>query len=193
MTDVITVRGFVATEVRRFTTEAGICIASFELGSVERKQDKATNEWADGDTNWYHVSTFRQLAQNTAFSVNKGQRVIVTGRLKIRQWVRDDGRTGTSVNLDADTLGHDLFWGTAVFQRHTAPRRETGAGGEPGEGMENANGSGDDDEAAEAAVDSSDGPGTTTVVEIPDDVSALEEGGFVNTGTGEVVPAEPPF
>ncbi|MBG0740920.1 single-stranded DNA-binding protein [Paeniglutamicibacter antarcticus] len=192
MTDVITVRGFVATEVRRFTTEAGVCIASFELGSVERKQDKATNEWVDGDTNWFHVSTFRQLAQNTAFSVNKGQRVIVTGRLKIRQWVRDDGRTGTSVNLDADTLGHDLFWGTAVFQRHAAPHRETGAGGEPGEGLENGSGSGEDDETAAAAGDPNDGP-AGTAVEVPDDVSALEEGGFVNTATGEVVPAEPPY
>ncbi|MDJ0357013.1 single-stranded DNA-binding protein [Paenarthrobacter sp. PH39-S1] len=191
MSDVITVRGFVATEVRRFTTDAGVCIASFELGSVERKQDKATNEWVDGDTNWYHVSTFRQLAQNTAFSVNKGQRVIVTGRLKLRQWIKDDGKTGTSADLDADTLGHDLFWGTAVFQRSTAPRKEAAAPAEDDGGLKEGGGPGQDGGSG-SATDSTDEQGTGAL-DVPDDVSALDGVGLVNESTGEVLAADPPY
>jgi single-strand DNA-binding protein len=43
----------------------------------------------------------------------------VTGRLRVRDWQTDD-RTGTNVEIEAETLGHDLFWGTAVFTRLVA-------------------------------------------------------------------------
>ncbi len=65
---------------------------------------------------------FRYLAANAAFSLNKGDRVVVTGRLKIRPWTDSSGRTGTSVDLDAESVGHDLAWGTARFTRHTAEK-----------------------------------------------------------------------
>ncbi len=192
MSDQITVRGFVGTEIRRFTTDSGVCIASFELGSVERRQDKATNEWVDGDTNWYHVSAFRQLAQNAAFSITKGQRVIVTGRLKIRQWSRDDGKTGTSVNLDADTIGHDLFWGTAMFQRHTVQRKEAPAPARgDGEAAEVSTSGPEGTSGPESGSTDDQGPDGT---EVPDDASALVGSDeLVDEATGEILAAEPTY
>ena len=41
---------------------------------------------------------------------------MVTGKLRVRDW--DNGeRAGTSVEVEAEALGHDLTWGTAVFTR----------------------------------------------------------------------------
>ncbi|WP_051389007.1 single-stranded DNA-binding protein [Arthrobacter sp. 35W] len=124
MSDSITLRGFVASDVRMIISEQGVPIASFLLGCTERRQDKATGLWADGDVNWYQVSTFRFLAQNTAFSIKKGEKVLVTGRLKLRHWTKNDGTMAASLDLAAESLGHDLNFGTAVYQRQNAQRRE---------------------------------------------------------------------
>ena len=79
MSDNITVRGFVATEPRSSTTPGGVATASFRLGSTERRYDRATSAWVDGNTNWFTVQGYRQLAGNIGCSVKKGQRVIVVG------------------------------------------------------------------------------------------------------------------
>ena len=52
-------------------------------------------------------------------SIQKGQRVIVSGRLRVRDWSTDD-KHGTNVEIDADAVGHDLSWGTTSFTRSTA-------------------------------------------------------------------------
>lgn len=117
MSDVVTVRGFVASEVRMTLTESGLPVANFRLGSTERRFDRGRNQWIDAATNWYSVSMFRALAQNASASVSKGERVIVTGKLKLRQWSKDDGRRGIAPEIDADAVGHDLVWGTAKFRR----------------------------------------------------------------------------
>ena len=117
MSDTITLRGYVATELRQNTTDNGLAVASFRMCTTERRYDRDTGGWLDGQTNWYAVSLFRQLATNAAFSIHKGDRVLVTGRLRLRQWATEDGRSGTSADIDADTVGHDLMWGTASFRR----------------------------------------------------------------------------
>ena len=73
-------------------------------------------EWVDGETNWYTITSFRTLAINTATSISKGDRIVVSGTLRIRDW--DNGeRVGTSVELEASNIGHDLVWGTSTFTR----------------------------------------------------------------------------
>lgn len=130
MTDIITVRGYVATEVRLTLAQSGSPITGFRMCSTERRLDRETGTWVDGHTNWYSVSMFRQLATNAGASIKKGDRVIVSGRLKVRPWINADGRTGTSVEIDADTAGHDLMWGTANFRRTSADRSDPSAGAE---------------------------------------------------------------
>ncbi|MBP2216421.1 single-stranded DNA-binding protein [Arthrobacter sp. CAN_C5] len=127
MSDSITVRGYVATDVKSGVAVSGLAYASFRMCSTERRFDRQTNSWTDGQTNWYTVSMFRQLATNAGVSIRKGDKVVVTGRLRVRPWIREDGRTGTSVDIDADTAGHDLMWGTAHFRRTSADRAGTEA------------------------------------------------------------------
>jgi single-strand DNA-binding protein len=119
MSDTITVTGLVATTPRHLVTGEGLPITSFRLASTQRRFDRKENRWVDGDTNWFTVTSFRQLANNIVGSVSKGQRVVVTGRLRVREWQTDDKR-GTNVEIDADAIGHDLSWGTAAFVRSVA-------------------------------------------------------------------------
>ncbi len=116
MSDQITVAGLVATTPRHLVTQDGLPITSFRLAASHRKFDKSQNKWIDGETNWFTVTSFRQLAINSAGSVSKGDRVLVTGKLRVRDW--DNGeRAGTSVEIEADNLGHDMSWGSSVFTR----------------------------------------------------------------------------
>ncbi len=116
MNDIITVRGFVATEPKSSTTPGGTGTASFRLGTTERRFDRANDVWVDGSTNWFSVQAFRHLAGNIGCSVKKGQRVIVVGKLKLRQW-EHDGRIYHVAEIVAESVGHDLMWGSANFIR----------------------------------------------------------------------------
>lgn len=165
----ITVRGFVATDWRKSNTDAGQAVASFRLASTERRLDRQSGNWFDGPTNWYTVSVFRALALNAAYCVEKGQPVLVTGKLHIRQWERD-GRYGTSADIVADSIGHDLFWGTSKFTRTAAPPAAAGA-----HATAQAGGGGDAD--ADAGADAS-----------ADASRVNTEQGLVDATTGELDP-----
>lgn len=116
MADIITVSGLVATTPRHIVTAEGLPITSFRLACSHRRFDRTTMKWVDGETNWYTVTSFKTLAINTAGSIQKGERVFVTGKLLIRDW--DNGeRAGTSVELEAEAIGHDLNWGNSNFTR----------------------------------------------------------------------------
>lgn len=130
MNDIITVCGIVATEPRHLVTETGIAITSLRLASPSRRWDRATAAWVNGATNWYTVTAFRSLASNVYKSLKKGDRIVVAGRVRIRTWERD-GRGGTSVEIDADGIGHDLAWGISNWLR--VPRQVgDGASGQGG-------------------------------------------------------------
>lgn len=116
MADTISLTGVVATLPRHITTTEGLGITSFRLASSIRRFDRQQNSWVDMGTNWYTVTAFRQLASNLAASIAKGDRVVVTGRLRLREWESGE-KSGMTVELDAEAIGHDLHWGTSRFTR----------------------------------------------------------------------------
>ncbi len=121
MSENISLTGLVATTPRHLVTQDGLPITSFRLASSSRRFDRAQNRWVDGETNWFTITSFRQLAINSATSVSKGDRILVTGRLRVRDW--DNGeRAGTSVEIEAESIGHDLVWGSSVFTRTVLQR-----------------------------------------------------------------------
>lgn len=116
MSELISVAGLVATTPRHLVTQDGLPITSFRLASSQRRFDRSQNRWIDGETNWFTVTGFRQLAINASTSISKGDRILVAGKLRVRDW--DNGeRAGTSVEIEAESIGHDLSWGSAVFTR----------------------------------------------------------------------------
>ena len=163
MPDTITVTGLVATPPRHLVTSEGLPITSFRLASSQRRFDRSQERWVDGETNWYTITGFRQLAINTAASVKKGDRVVIVGKLKIRDWENGE-RSGTTIEIDAEALGHDLMWGSSAFIRSvsttavptedSAPADEFPPAAEGAALVESA--AVDDDTTAEAAADRGD-------------------------------------
>lgn len=129
-TELITVSGLVATTPRHLITQDGLPITSFRLASSMRRFDRVQNKWVDGETNWYTITAFRTLAINMAGSINKGERIIVQGALRVRDWDNGD-RAGTSVEIEANAVGHDLTWGTAQFTRTILVRDDSEYGETP--------------------------------------------------------------
>ena len=114
--DTITITGNVATAPEFKRTPAGLAITTFRVASGRRRYDRETGSWTDSGTNWYTVSVFRSLADHAFESLHKGDRVILTGRLRLREW-ENGTRKGTSIEIDAEAIGHDLLWGTTTFAK----------------------------------------------------------------------------
>jgi len=116
MTNHVAVVGTVATDPKMIArnTESRFC--SFRLASNDRRYDRGKSEWIDGPTNWFTINAFRALGDHALDSFRKGDRVVLTGRLRVRSWERDD-KSGTSVDIEVDAIGHDLRWGTSQFTK----------------------------------------------------------------------------
>lgn len=111
MKDTITLTGLVATSPRHIVTQDGLPITSFRLATTNDKNE----------TNWYTVTGFKSLAINMATSIRKGERVILTGEMRVRDW--DNGeRVGTSIEIETISIGHDLNYGTSSFEKNVEIR-----------------------------------------------------------------------
>lgn len=103
------------------TTE-GLSITSFRLASSQRKFDRAENKWVNGvDNVWFTVTSFRLLANNVANSIHLGDHIVDSGRLRVRSWESGE-KSGISVELEAEAIGHDLSFGVSQFARTLMPR-----------------------------------------------------------------------
>lgn len=123
MNDMITVRGFVATEVTNRQTQNGDAQTSFRLVCTDRIFNRDTGQYQDGHSNWFGVTCYRHLAANATFSIKQGDRVIVYGRLKLRQWTNSEGRSGTSADIEAEAIGHDMRFGVGTLKRSNGTHR----------------------------------------------------------------------
>jgi len=116
MNDTITIVGNVATDPEHRTLPSGVTVTNFRVASGTRRLDRQSSTWVDGPTNWYRVAAFRALGDNAAVSLHKGERVIVSGRLRLRAW-ENDGKRGMEAEIEAEALGHDLTFGSSRFER----------------------------------------------------------------------------
>ena len=116
MFNTLTIVGNVATDPVLGMTAGGVPVTNFRVASPQRRFDSATQRWVESGTNWYSVAAYRRLGEHAKASLRSGDSVIVTGRLKIRNW-ESNSKHGTSIDLDADVIGHDLRWGTSAYAR----------------------------------------------------------------------------
>jgi single-strand DNA-binding protein len=119
----VTLTGYVAAEPRlHFTKNNEVPVASIRVGSTPRRVDRATGEWRDGDTSYFTVKCWRKLAMNARASLHKGDPIIVRGKFRTRSWAEEE-RTRTEVEIEAESIGHDLSFGWSHFNRgaHARP------------------------------------------------------------------------
>lgn len=123
---VITVVGNITDDPELRFTPSGAAVANFTVASTPRTMNRQTNEWEDGEALFLRCSIWRQAAENVAESLQKGARVIVSGRLKARTWETREGEKRTSFEIDVDEIGPSLKWATAKVTR---AQRSAGGGG----------------------------------------------------------------
>lgn len=114
MNDTVTILGRVGGDPNRSQTTTGVPVVNFRVASPQSRFDQKSQSWIETGTNWYNVSAFRQLAEHVKASLRSGDGIIITGRLKLREW-ESGGKKGISADIDADAIGHDLRWGASAF------------------------------------------------------------------------------
>ena len=113
----ITIVGNLTNDPELRFTPSGAAVASFTVASTPRFLDKSTNEWKDGDALFLRCSLWRQAAENAAESLQRGYRVIVTGRLKQRSFETKEGEKRTVIEIDVDEIGPSLKYATAKVNK----------------------------------------------------------------------------
>ena len=144
----LTMQGWVGGEIRFKEVAGEVAVASFRLGTTPRWFDKDKGRWIDRPTTWFTVECWRTLAENVYHSVQRGQPVVVTGRLKTTEWTENDEPRSRTV-LDAFSVGHDLTRGTARFSKNQ-PRQQWTDGSAPDEEMRERPDQAEDEAAARA-------------------------------------------
>jgi len=137
-TPITVVGNLVADPELRFTP-AGQPVATFRIASTPRIMDRQTNEWKDGDSLFLSCNVWRQAAENVAESLQRGMRVIVTGRLKQRNYETKEGDKRTVYEVEVDDVGPSLRNASAKVNRAS---RGGGEGGFGGGGGNRGNGGG---------------------------------------------------
>jgi single-strand DNA-binding protein len=95
--------------------ESGVAHAKLRVAVNQRVQG-ADGTWQDGEPVFHNVSAFRALAENVTNSLKKGDPVNVAGELEFRAYDKD-GERREARRIIADTIGPDLRFGTAIYQR----------------------------------------------------------------------------
>src|SRR5882724_9682531 len=138
----ITVVGNLTADPELRFTPSGAAVASFTIASTPRTFDKNSNEWKDGDALFLRCSIWRQAAENVAESLTRGMRVIVTGRLKQRNYETKEGEKRTVYEVEVDDVGPSLRNASAKVNRASRGGGEGGFGGGNRSGSGGSGGSG---------------------------------------------------
>src|SRR5688500_14622026 len=122
----VTLVGNLTREPELRYTQGGKGVTSFGLAVSHRYQ--VNGEWQE-KTSFFNVTAWDQLGENAAATLSKGTRVIVSGRLEVREYDARDGGKRTSVDVIADEIGPSLRWARATIERTTRTTADGGQGG----------------------------------------------------------------
>ncbi len=156
----ITVIGNLTDDPELRFTPSGAAVAKFRVASTPRFMDKASGEWKDGEPLFLACTVWRQAAENVAESLQRGARVIVSGRLRQRSYETREGEKRTVIELEVDEIGPSLRYATAKVQKMSRSGGSGGGfggGGGGGGGRQGGGGNFDDPWATAAPASGSSG------------------------------------
>jgi single-strand DNA-binding protein len=125
----ITIVGNLVNDPELRFTASGQPVASFRVASTPRIRDSNTNEWKDGDSLFLTCNVWRQMAENVAESLQRGMRVIVSGRLRQRNYETQQGEKRTVYEIEVDDIGPSLLRASAKVTKATRSGGDGGFGG----------------------------------------------------------------
>jgi single-strand DNA-binding protein len=151
----ITIIGNLVDDPQLRYTPTGQAVASFRVASTPRFLDRTTNEWKDGDSLFLSCNVWRQAAENVAESLQRGMRVIVSGRLRQRSYETREGEKRTVYEVEVDEVGPSLRNASAKVNRSSrATSGQGGSGGQGGHGSGGGRASASEDPWASEPADS---------------------------------------
>lgn len=106
---IITILGNMANDPTMRYTTAGVPVVQFSIAANPRTQNRVTGEWENGEPVFLTVNAWRDLGENVAMSLHRGDPVLVVGKLRQRSW--QDEKTGVNRRMDeitADTVAVPL-------------------------------------------------------------------------------------
>jgi single-strand DNA-binding protein len=125
----LTIVGNLVDDPQLRYTPTGNAVANFRIASTPRFMDRATNEWKDGDSLFLTCNVWRQPAENVAESLQRGMRVIVSGRLRQRSYETKEGEKRTVYEVEVDEVGPSLRNASAKVTRSARSGGGQGGGG----------------------------------------------------------------
>ena len=111
----VTITGNLTDDPEVTFTGSGQAVCNFRLAVTPRVKDG--DSWRDGDTSFFRITAWRQLAEHIGDSLSKGDRVLVTGQLRMRAWETPEGDKRSVVEVTAEEAGPSLKWATAKPER----------------------------------------------------------------------------
>ena len=124
----VTLVGNITRDPELRFTASGQATATFGLAVNRRWQNRQTNDWEEA-TSFFNVVCWREMAENASESLQKGSRIIVTGRLEQRSWETQEGEKRSVVEVVADEIGPSLRWATAEVKKNDRRGPSDGGGG----------------------------------------------------------------
>ena len=139
MDNTVTLVGNVTRDPELRYTPNGQAVATFGLAVNRRWQNRQTNDWEE-QVSFFDVKCWAQMAENVGESVQRGSRVVVSGRLEQRSWETDNGDKRSKVEVVADEIGPSLRWATAQITKNERRDGSGGGGGGGGGGASSGGG-----------------------------------------------------
>jgi len=178
----VTLAGYVATQPYYRALEGDKTPAmSMRVAWTSRFRDRETGEWRDGHTSFANVKCWRQLANNAAPSFRKGDAIVLAGRLHVREYEGRDGSRRIAVDIEAESIGHDVNRGISVLQRTSRPARDSADGLNRGEEIRAGL---TDDEPSGGGV-----PALSPAGQVPGDIAEASDDMFNTDAVGELAAA----
>jgi single-strand DNA-binding protein len=113
-------------------TPSGAAVCSFRVASNRRWTGKDGQQ--QEETTFLNANCWRDMAENVAESLSKGDRVIVIGRVKVRSYENREGQTVWVTEIEADEVAPSLRWARTNVSKSSG----SGGGGASGGGFDSS-------------------------------------------------------
>lgn len=135
MSNNVTLVGNLVDDPELRFTPSGVAMAKLRVAVNRRWRDRQSGEWQE-DTSFFTGTCWREQAEAVAESLQKGTRVIITGRLEQRSWETEQGDRRSVVEVQIDEVGPSLRWATATVNKMARSGgdwdNQSGGGGDSG-------------------------------------------------------------
>lgn len=126
----VTIVGNLTRDPELRFTPSGQATTTFGVAVNRRWQNRQTQDWEEA-TSYFDVVCWAQMAENAAQSLNRGSRVVVSGRLDQRSWETSEGDKRSKVEITADEIAPSLRWATVNITKNERRSPEGGYASAP--------------------------------------------------------------